>query len=67
MSNGEVCCILGVCCPAGSEAQRTALLHEVQKRHANLSDEQAGKRADAILKKFKNFEDVAVLMDEEAA
>jgi hypothetical protein len=66
MSNGEVCCILGVCCPAGSAAQRDALLHEVQKRHANLSEEQAGKRADQILKKFDNFKAVAALMDAEA-
>jgi hypothetical protein len=27
--NGEVCCILGVCCPPGSEAQANALAKEM--------------------------------------
>ena len=27
--NGKVCCILGVCCPAGSVAQRRALEDEM--------------------------------------
>jgi hypothetical protein len=67
MSNGEVCCILGVCCPAGSAQQREALMHEIQKRHVGLSDEQAGKRADQILKKYDNFKMIKSLMDEEVA
>lgn len=29
--NGEVCCILGVCCPAGSQAQQDALEKELVK------------------------------------
>lgn len=29
--NGEVCCVLGVCCPAGSEAQAQALATELAK------------------------------------
>jgi hypothetical protein len=66
MSNGEVCCILGVCCPPGSAAQREALVHEVQKRHAELDEAEAGKRADRILKKFDNFKHVAELMDKAA-
>ena len=27
--NGEICCILGVCCPPGSTSQRDALAHEL--------------------------------------
>lgn len=29
--NGEVCCILGVCCPARSLEQRAALAHELAR------------------------------------
>lgn len=64
MSNGEVCCILGVCCPPGSEAQRTALVHEVQKRHPHMSDEHAGHRADRVLAKHDCFRDIAGIFDE---
>jgi len=31
MSNGHVCCILGVCCPPGSSRQREALATELAK------------------------------------
>ncbi len=31
MSNGEVCCILGICCPPESGAQENALTHEIIK------------------------------------
>lgn len=27
--NGEVCCIMGICCPAGSQAQHDALAKEL--------------------------------------
>jgi len=63
MSNGEVCCILGVCCPPGSDAQRQALVHEVQKKHPHVSAEKAVEAADAVLKAHDNFEDVAALFD----
>ena len=42
MSNGEVCCILGVCCPAGSAAQLAALAHEIHKQRPHLSEAQRG-------------------------
>lgn len=29
MSNGKVCCLLGVCCPPGSAAQRRAFVEEL--------------------------------------
>jgi len=31
MSNGHVCCILGVCCPPGSPGQATALATQMEK------------------------------------
>lgn len=64
MSNGEVCCILGVCCPPGSEAQRLALVHEVQKRHPGMDSEKAGKKADRVLEKHDFFRDVVGIFDE---
>lgn len=63
MSNGEVCCILGVCCPPGSAAQREALVHEIQKQRPDMSDEKAGKKADKILKKHDCFRDIAAIVD----
>ena len=35
--NGEVCCILAVCCPPGSRSQRDALAREMVK--ADVCDE----------------------------
>lgn len=64
MSNGEVCCILGVCCPPGSAAQREALVHEVQKKHPHLSDEKAGRKADRVLEKHDCFRDIAAIFDD---
>jgi hypothetical protein len=65
MSNGEVCCILGVCCPPGSAEQRTALVHEIQKRHPSLTDDIAGKKADKALKKFDYFKGLATIIDKD--
>lgn len=36
--NGEVCCILGVCCPPNSAAQRDALTKEIQKTGVQPAD-----------------------------
>lgn len=33
--NGEVCCILGVCCPPGSQEQLDALAAEMSKAGVN--------------------------------
>jgi hypothetical protein len=67
MSNGEVCCILGVCCPPGSAAQREALAHEIQKQRPNFSEEHAQKAADKVLAKYNNFADLASLLDDAVA
>lgn len=67
MSNGsEVCCILGVCCPAGSLAQSDALIHELQKQRPKLSPEQAAKKAARILAKHENFAAIAEILDDDA-
>lgn len=61
MSNGEVCCILGVCCPPGSAAQRVALATSIKKHHkCTLHDAEAA--ADRILAKHDCFRDVAALI-----
>lgn len=49
--NGEVCCILAVCCPPGSQKQNRALVTELVK--AGVCDEEyAPKVATWILKNF---------------
>ncbi len=67
MSNGEVCCILGVCCPPGSLDQQMALAHEIQKHRPHLDEDKALKAADRILRKHDNFADIAQLIDDEHA
>jgi hypothetical protein len=49
--NGEVCCILGVCCPPGSAAQEEALSKELVKDGV-CEAEYAPKVASWILKHF---------------
>lgn len=66
MANGEVCCILGVCCPAGSAAQFTALVHEIRKQRPKMTEDQAEAAATRVLQAHDNFEDVAPLIDEVA-
>lgn len=70
MSNGTdpiiVCCLTGVCCPPASAEQRAEWVKYIKKQHPHLNDEQAGKRADRVLKKHDYFRDVAKIMDEEA-
>ena len=66
MSNGDdviVCCILGVCCPAGSAEQRAAVVQFIQKRHPQLSEEVVGKKADSVLKKYKCFRGLVTIID----
>lgn len=69
MANGgpRACCVLGICCLAGSAEQRQALIDIIKKRHTKLDDERAGKRADHVLKKYDHFRDLAALVDEDAA
>ncbi len=61
MSNGEVCCILGVCCPPESAAQRDALATSIKKHH-KCTKESAEESADRILAKHDYFRDVAELI-----
>jgi hypothetical protein len=49
--NGEACCILGVCCPPGSAAQRKALAKELASG-ANIDADAAARVADLILDHF---------------
>lgn len=49
--NGEVCCILGICCPPNSEAQREALARELVKDGLAHPREASG-LAEWILKHF---------------
>lgn len=50
--NGEVCCILGVCCPPGSEAQANALASELVKDGICSENPEANKVARWVLKHF---------------
>lgn len=36
--NGEVCCILGICCPPESQARVEALAREIEKDHKCTPD-----------------------------
>ena len=61
MSNGEVCCILGVCCPPGSAAQREALVHMIQKSHPHKDAEKA---ADRVLALYDSFKETAAAIEQ---
>lgn len=50
MSNGHVCCLLGVCCEPNSAAQRQALISEME--NDGFEAEAAAKTADWILANF---------------
>lgn len=50
--NGHVCCILGVCCPPGSEAQITALEAELIADQVCAANPEAKRVAAWILKHF---------------
>jgi len=67
MSNGEVCCILGVCCPPGSDAQHEALVHEIQKQRPGMPIEQATAAATRILERLDHFRAVSSILDEHPA
>lgn len=63
MSNGEVCCILGVCCPPGSSEQRQALVREIQKQRPKMSEADAVAAANRVLTAHDDFDDVVALID----
>ena len=50
--NGEVCCILGICCPPGSDAQRAALEKELLADDVCENAAHARKVATFVLKHF---------------
>lgn len=50
--NGEVCCILGVCCPSGSESQVTAMVNEFAHDHPEVDRDQVQAVARWVLKNF---------------
>lgn len=62
MSNGEVCCILGVCCPPGSSEQREALIREVKKQRPKMTEADVEVAADRILAAHGFFADVPVIL-----
>ncbi len=49
--NGEVCCILGVCCPAESSERQSALAKTI-KKDVGLTDQAAGAVADWMIEHF---------------
>ena len=50
MSNGHVCCLLGVCCPPGSAAQRQAFVKELA--HDGIESPDAEKIGAWVLDNF---------------
>ena len=63
MSNGEVCCILGVCCPPGSAEQLAALTDSIEHHHNHpMTHAEAESAAKRVLAKHDYFRDVAKLM-----
>jgi hypothetical protein len=50
MSNGTACCLLGVCCPPNSEAQRAALAKKIGQDFSGGAE--ARKYADWIIDNF---------------
>lgn len=61
--NGEVCCILGVCCPPGSPRQREALTQMIQKSRPHLSQERVTAKVDQILTDHDQFRKIAQILD----
>jgi hypothetical protein len=50
--NGEVCCILGICCPPNSAEQTNALAAELVKDKVCSENPEAHKVAHWVLKHF---------------
>lgn len=66
MSNGDdviVCCLLGLCCPAGSARQREAAVKMIRHQRPNWSKDRCERAADKLLEKFNNFEGMGELID----
>lgn len=52
MSNGTVCCLLSVCCPAGSQEQLDAFIKEMEHDGVKIAPEQAAEVAKWIVNNF---------------
>jgi hypothetical protein len=63
MSNGEVCCILGVCCPPGESAQFEHTVEMIRKNRPQFSRTQAEAAAHRVLKAHDYFRGVSVAID----
>lgn len=50
--NGEVCCILGICCPPSSAKQRLALAKQIRTDYPMVPQQYAEQAAEWILKNF---------------
>lgn len=50
--NGEVCCILGICCPPASRKQITALAKQIRVDYPQVPMQYAEQAAEWILKNF---------------
>lgn len=61
MSNGHVCCLLGVCCPPGSQAQIEALasiLHEAGREAVESGSTVAAERFGEASRSFVEWKDL---------
>lgn len=50
--NGEVCCILGICCPPASRKQLVALAKQIRADYPAVPMQYAEQAAEWILKNF---------------
>ncbi len=64
MSNGEVCCILGVCCPAGSVAQFDHLVELIASQRPKMNDQQVRLAAKRVLDAHDHFAGVVAAIDQ---
>lgn len=67
MNENEVCCILGVCCPAGSAKQKDALVAMIRKAHPDMTEAKAQAAASRVLKEHGDFRTVPKILREFAA
>ncbi len=63
MSNGEVCCILGVCCPPGSPAQFDHLMELIAAQRPKMSAQDVKLAAKRVLADHNNFAGVVSAID----
>ena len=59
----EICCALGICCPAGSTDQRQAVIAVLQRRDPSLSNPDAADKADEMLAANDGFRSLRAASD----